>query len=107
MSTVGSLAPALISGDALLPGQSAKISPPSLYRMLPTPHSFRLIEITAVSPYLGCRMRTVSLDDRLSYRALSYSWGSPNRDVTIWCNGAKLGISSNLADGLKRMHAYA
>ena len=94
-------------GDTSLPGHPTDVASDCLYHTLPTPLSFRLIEITTVFPYLSCKMKTVSLDNHAPYQALSYCWGSPNRRVTLRCNGLKLKISSNLAEGLKRLHAYA
>ena len=94
-------------GDTLLPGFPAEDPPGSLYHKLPTPTSFRLIEIAKASPHLSCNMRTVSLADSTPYHALSYCWGSSNRSVTLRCNGFKLKISSDLAKGIKRLYAYA
>ena len=102
-----SVLPGATSGDTSLPEYSAEVPPDSLYHKLPTPISFRLLEIIKVFPYLTCKMRTVSLAESTLYYALSYCWGSPNRSVTLRCNGVKLKISSNLAEGLKRLHAHA
>ena len=102
-----SVLPGVANGDTLLPG-FPRDPPNPLYRKLRRPTCFRLIMILSVSPHLDCMMSTVDLDIQYpSYHALSYCWGSPNRDVTLQCNGRKLGISSNLAEGLKRLHAYA
>lgn len=79
----------------------------SLYHKLATRTSFRLIESIEILPYLSCKMKTVSLADHTPYRALSYCWGSPKRSVTLRCNGFKLRISPNLAEGLKKLRAYA
>jgi len=102
-----SVLPGATTGDTLLPGFLAEDPPDVLYHKLPTPISFRLLEIVKVFPYLSCKLRTVSLAEFTSYHALSYCWGSPNRNVTLRCNGFKLKISSNLAKGLKRLHEYA
>ena len=104
---VGTRLPGAVIEDASLPGYPAKFPPDPLYDALPTPLSFRLIEIITVFPRLSCKMKTVSLTDHTPYQALSYCWGSPNRSVTLWCNGFKLKISPNLAKGLKRLYAYA
>ena len=97
---------ATIRHTALL-GHPKEATSDSLYHKLPTPLSFRLFEIITVFPYLSCKMNTVSLDDHAPYQALSYCWGSPNRSVTLRCNGYKLKISPNLAAGLRRLNAYA
>ena len=94
------------SGNTSLPEYSAEVPPDSLYHKLPTNLSFRLIEIVTVFPYLSCKIKAVSLDEHTPYQALSYCWGSPYRSVTLRCNGFKLKISPNLAEGLKRLYAY-
>ena len=109
MSSISSIVlPGATGGDRSLPGSSAEIAPDCLYHTLPTPLSFRLMKIVAVFPYLKCEMKTVLPDEHIpSYQALSYCWGSPNQSVTLRCNGFKLKISSNLAEGLRKLHAYS
>ena len=109
MSSISSIVlPGATGGDRSLPGCSAEIAPDCLYHTLPTPFSFRLIAIVAVVPNLNCVMESFSPDEYTPpYQALSYCWGSPNQSVTLRCNGFKLRISSNLAEGLRRLHAYA
>jgi len=102
-----SVLPGATTGDTSLPEFPAEDAPDSLYHKLPTAISFRLLEIVKVFPYLSCNMRTVSLADATPYHALSYCWGSPNRSVTLRCNGFKLKISPNLAEGLKMLHEHA
>ena len=109
MSSISSIIlPGATGRDRSMPGSLAKITPDSLYHTLPTLFSFRLIKIVAVFPYLKCEMKTVSPDEHPPlYQALSYCWGSPDRSVTLRCNGFKLGISTNLAEGLRKLYAYS
>ncbi len=70
-------------------------------------HQIRLLRL--LSPSSGadlddgvkCSLETVRLDQKVSYRALSYTWGAPDRKSTIFINDAPFQVSKNLFDFLK------
>jgi hypothetical protein len=97
----------MFSADVLLPGWPPETTSGSPYNKLPTTHSFRLLQIICVHRYIKCTMSTVSLQQHPPYRALSYCWGSSEQSVTLCCNGTRLKISPNLAEGLKGLHLHA
>ena len=68
----------------------------------------RLLTITGESRgKITCRLHTVSLADGIPrFTALSYVWGSPTPNTSIWVNGAELSITMNLADALKSVTSH-
>ncbi len=70
-------------------------------------HQIRLLRL--LSPSSGadlddgvkCSLETVRLDKKVSYRALSYTWGVPDPKSTIFINDAPFQVSKNLFDFLK------
>lgn len=67
--------------------------------------SVRFIEIqprTATSPEtLHIRLFHSSLDDDISYHALSYVWGTLEPSESVTCNGRRLAVTPNLLVALK------
>lgn len=112
----------------------------SLYQALPSPEYIRLLRLEAAPPdqeYLSYVMETFSLSDPNlpTYRALSYTWGSPvmededdgededdataaltkvaqqvsleeSEEPMVFCNGYPMVVTSNLQDGLLRLANY-
>ena len=56
---------------------------------------------------IRCSLRHRSLRLKPTYIALSYVWGDPNVTVPILINGCELRITTNLAEALRQLHAYA
>ncbi|KAI0893723.1 heterokaryon incompatibility protein-domain-containing protein [Annulohypoxylon nitens] len=54
-----------------------------------------------------CRLHTASLDDDISFAALSYVWGDKNITKKILVNGQIKAVSSNLESALRRFRDYA
>ena len=69
----------------------------------------RLLELlpgSSVSP-IQARTKEASLDDALSFQALSYVWGDPNAKRPITCNSQIFEITVNLHDALLHLvHPY-
>lgn len=71
---------------------------------LPANH-IRLLHIEAgiyESP-IRCRLVTTSLEASPPYEALSYTWGSPEQNVTIACDGVLLSVTQNLYDAVQHL----
>lgn len=49
---------------------------------------------------ISCRLITVALEETPPFEAISYVWGSNERNQPITCNRATLGITANLRDTL-------
>jgi len=80
------------------------------YDDLPDSWSFRILKINQINNVsTRCSLHVASLDDSLSYTALSYTWGSadPNDNMTaektktLVCNNCTLPITENLWAALK------
>src|SRR4051812_45182349 len=52
---------------------------------------------------VSCRMRTVSLDDKPGFFALSYVWGNSSDRVDIYVNGISLSVTRNLEAALRHV----
>lgn len=85
------------------------------YTPLFSERSIRLVQILQETStgVPQCRLTTVSLDNKLPFVALSYTWGNPlvqakkkngtaERCCQISCNGCLLNVTQNLYDFLKR-----
>lgn len=48
----------------------------------------------------------MSLDDKLSYKALSYTWGAANDTLPITLNGHRFEVTRNLKRALQRLRAF-
>jgi hypothetical protein len=78
----------------------------SIYKPLdPVKKEIRLVKLLPVSSddpvSVSCQLNTVSLTDKLSFRALSYVCGDPSVTETILLNGNKRHVTKNLASALK------
>ncbi|KAK3068800.1 hypothetical protein LTR53_013346 [Teratosphaeriaceae sp. CCFEE 6253] len=70
----------------------------------------REIRLLVVEPgedheILACRLRTVSLDDQVSYTALSYVWGDPLLTRMILVDGQAFEATANLESALRHLRA--
>lgn len=65
--------------------------------------SRREIRLLDIDAELHCRLRTVSLDDKPPYSALSYYWGSPSATVGIAVNGQTVHLRKTLHTFLKTL----
>lgn len=65
-------------------------------------NEIRLIELlpNQVEGGVECRLHTVSLDNLLSYEALSYVWGDASVTRTIVCNKRTVQVTASLAAAL-------
>ncbi|KAL5313189.1 hypothetical protein ACEPPN_018922 [Leptodophora sp. 'Broadleaf-Isolate-01'] len=88
--------------------------PPLAYDKLPDASSFRLLQsIDILGDVMQFSLSTFSVDSPPDYRAVSYTWGSPNpldnltADLTkpIVCNGSAALITENLWGFLKTVHS--
>ena len=79
----------------------------ALYQSLPLQQSrdVRLLYLIPANDKrpITALLKTVSLDSKPEYIALSYAWGRPNFDAELVCNGVTLKITSNLHAALMRM----
>jgi hypothetical protein len=81
------------------------IAGPSIYEVLPE-RTIRLLHIAPgkIGESLHCSLEAVSLDHLVPYTALSYTWGSPEKDHVITCNAMQMGITKNLHEALQSLH---
>lgn len=97
------------------------------YESLPSPTCIRLLELlpTTSNGVIRCSLKTTELEDAPSFKALSYTWGSPRTSIagtppheeaglkslsteevnsagqhTIICDGCLVKVTSNLRDAL-------
>src|SRR5947209_16619892 len=63
----------------------------------------RLLGIDTASSHMKCTLRTVNLDERPQYTALSYVWGDLSDIRFIECNGSPLSITKNLDVALQHL----
>ena len=84
------------------------------YNILPTNRSIRLLDLQASSGgKIETTLHTHSLDTTPPFRAVSYTWGNPYRDLysddiekppeliaRISCNGKQVAVTQNLFDAL-------
>ncbi|KAK3367646.1 heterokaryon incompatibility protein-domain-containing protein [Podospora didyma] len=77
----------------------------SLYSPLPGNHSIRIlvIEPGPAEDDLQTRLVVVDLDDKPTFDAVSYTWGSPLDKTVLPCNGSAVPIPRNLETFLKRI----
>ena len=106
-------------------------SKPYQYERLPSPTCIRLLELLPVTSngIIRCSLKVTELADAPSFKALSYTWGSPQassisgtsrqyevrlksasndevdstRQHTIICDGCLLKVTSNLRDALQML----
>jgi hypothetical protein len=107
--------------DAIPPSSQPSNSVSSfVYDALPTQSSFRLLKLEATNPEsvtaLTSFIRVYDFKDAPTFKALSYTWGAPYREVHgedtdtpalftnhITCNGKQLAITRNLFDALHNL----
>ncbi|KAK4100676.1 HET-domain-containing protein [Parathielavia hyrcaniae] len=78
----------------------------SLYSPLPDNNSIRILVVEpalAKDEPLRTRLVVVSLDDKPSYEAISYTWGDPADKTLLQCNSAQVPIPRNLENALKQL----
>ena len=74
---------------------------PSIYEILPE-RTIRLhIAPGKIGESLHCTLEAVPLDYLFPYTALSYTWGSPEKDHIITCSAMPMGITRNLHEALQ------
>jgi hypothetical protein len=67
-----------------------------------TPMSFRILELLPgeESDPIRCYLRVATWDDRAQYETISYAWGDPNIQETVFCNDGVIRITENLHTAL-------
>lgn len=75
----------------LVPDSSQRTGRTFCYEFLLEPNQIRLLAILPGEPHemIGCLILTVSLDDKLLYEAISYTWGGLLRTYAIHVNGSQ------------------
>ncbi|MCJ1446332.1 MAG: hypothetical protein MMC23_006837 [Stictis urceolatum] len=64
----------------------------------------RLMELKPGTGEIHCELHNAHLgNERVSYTALSYTWGTQILQQYIWCNGKVLPVTQNLFDALKQL----
>jgi hypothetical protein len=72
------------------------------YKTLDEPRKMiRLLKILSISPHISCELKTVSLEDTLTFSALSYVWGDVDATESVFVDGKSLAIAVNLAQALR------
>jgi len=77
-----------------------------ILQLLPTLQKEKDQDGTAADKEIRCELRHVSLDDEVSYEALSYVWRTPikAREITVSNDGdRKLRVTENLYSALTRL----
>ncbi|KAH6651000.1 heterokaryon incompatibility protein-domain-containing protein [Chaetomium tenue] len=90
--------------DAITPDEQPADDP--LYSPLPSDFSIRILVLepaAAEEDELQTRLEVVSLDDKPSFEATSYTWGHPSDMTLLSCNGSKVKIPRNLENALRRL----
>jgi len=54
-----------------------------------------------------CTLHHVNLDDKPSYKALSYAWGDPHVKVPIYINQKQYGVTASCHAALLRLREIA
>ncbi|KAM0804980.1 heterokaryon incompatibility protein-domain-containing protein [Usnea florida] len=78
---------------------------PYVYEPLPSPTSFRLIQVKAnnQTENLVCSLEIVDLSVPPEYTALSYAWGDMSDTATIVCNGKAVQVTQSLYAALRML----
>ncbi|KAH6853516.1 heterokaryon incompatibility protein-domain-containing protein [Chaetomium sp. MPI-CAGE-AT-0009] len=100
-------------GDEQPAGQLENVAAPNeqpadapLYSPLPGGHHIRILVLEpapAEEDELRTRLEVVSLDDKPSFEAISYTWGHPSETTMLDCNGSKVKMPRNLESALRRL----
>ncbi|KAH7252746.1 heterokaryon incompatibility protein-domain-containing protein, partial [Fusarium tricinctum] len=61
----------------------------------------RLLKILSTHPDVSCELNITELDGQAEFNALSYVWGDPSVTETIYVNGNKVQVTTNLASALR------
>ena len=67
------------------------------------PCGFNILMSPPVKGPVRCRLEVTLVDESLSYKALSYAWGSQEDLIEILCEDAILGVTRNCAAALYRL----
>ena len=74
------------------------------YNPLKEPKAVRFVRLLpGTAGGVHCQLFRASLNDKISYSALSYAWGSTKMTQTITCNGRKLPVTESLMSALLRL----
>ena len=96
-----------IEDDTLTTGIGNNEESHAVYQQLPLPEGHgdytRLLRVLPGSDDdpLVCELRTVALDERPDFAALSYTWGPPIFDHQITLNGSQFMITASLSGALR------
>lgn len=76
-----------------------------VYEELKDAQDFRLLQVSndSVTKALSIRLRTISLDDKLEYRAVSYVWGPQEPSIPVSCASTVFKVGPNLASLLQQL----
>ena len=77
-----------------------------LYSPLPAGLNIRVLVLepaVAEEDELRTRLEVVSLDDKPSFEAISYTWGDPSDMTLLNCNGHTVKMPRNLENALRRL----
>ena len=78
------------------------------HESLTSDRQFRLLKLNPValfSDQLHCHIQHTCLDDDVDYEALSYTWGEPELESSLYCDGALLQIRPNLDSALRHLRS--
>ncbi|KAH7130054.1 heterokaryon incompatibility protein-domain-containing protein [Dendryphion nanum] len=76
-----------------------------IYDKLKSEKSIRVLELCPgrSDDIIQCRLRDVELNEKLQYKALSYTWGSLTDKSYVLCHRKKVEIPTNLYEFLRRL----
>lgn len=76
-----------------------------IYTALDSETSIRILELLPGHEVgaIQCQLRVVQRRDAPSYEALSYTWGSPEDKVEIFCHGTQVKVPRSLYEVLQRV----
>jgi hypothetical protein len=66
--------------------------------------TIRLIRIVFTTPHVCCEFHVVSLEDQPVFSALSYMWGDPNNQGTVFVDGSSVSVTVNLVAALRHLY---
>ena len=71
---------------------------PYQYDALPSPTSFRIVELLPgrEGNRISCRLHPVDWSEAVEFEAISYSWGDPNATGPVECDGKQIVVTENL-----------
>lgn len=102
-------APETLSAPTQLSSSSPSATHP-VYSSSPlgeSPTAIRILEVAEQhdggATLIRCNLRVVDLADRPRFTALSYVWGDPANQETIWCCDQPLRVTRNAWEALRRL----